>query len=457
MSVKKNGVYKTQAIDLSGDGQGICKVDNFTIFAEGLIPGDTAEVKIIKTNKTYGYAKVVKITEPSKDRIRANCGVFNKCGGCSLLHMNYNAQLKHKQKIVKDCLERIGGFKNTDKITEDIAGMDSPFNYRNKAQFPVKRNALHNYADIGFFAKRTHDVINLESCGISHEINEEIIKIFRDFINRNIARIPPYDEKNHTGLLRHIFTRVAFATGQIMVCIVINGDDIKNCGELITALKNIKGMTSIMLNINKNKSNVILGKTFKNLWGENYIIDFLCGKKFKISADSFYQVNPVQTEKLYLKALEFSGAGKDSICADAYCGIGTISLIFAPYVKKIYGVEVNTQAVDDAKENAKLNNIENAEFTAGKSEEVIPQIISGGVNIDLIILDPPRKGCDIKLINGIIESGIRKIIYISCSPATLARDLKLLTDKTGYELIKVGSFDMFPHTMHVEAIALIQL
>ena len=455
MIIKKNETYKTEITDLSSDGQGIGKIEGFTVFVEGTIPGDFAEIKIIKTNKTYGYGKLLKIISPSVDRITSKCSVSKKCGGCALQNMDYDAQLKHKRKVVKDCFERIGGFKNADGIIEETVGMDNPYNYRNKAQFPVKINDLRNCADIGFFSKRTHDIVNLESCVISHESNDEIISIFRKFIDKNIKKYPPYDEVNHTGLIRHIFTRVGFHTGEIMICIVINGDNLHGCDELINNLSGINGMTSIMFNINKNKTNVILGDKNKILWGKDYITDYIGDKKFKISVNSFYQINPIQTEKLYKKALEFAEVNKNDVCIDAYCGIGTISIMFAPHVKKIYGVEVIPQAIADAVENAKINNIKNAVFIAGKSEEVIPKIINGGENIDLIIVDPPRKGCDIKLIESIIKSKIKKMVYISCDPATLSRDLKLLTNEA-YKLKKARPFDMFPHTMHVETIALLE-
>ena len=455
MIVKKNGIYQTEIIDLSSDGQGIGKVDGFTVFVEGTIPGDVAEIKIIKTNKTYGYGKIIKIISPSIDRIKAKCGIAKKCGGCSLQYMDYNAQLKQKQKIVSDCLERIGGVKNIVEITEEIIGMDNPYNYRNKAQFPVKKNASQNIADIGFFVKRSHDIINLDTCDISHKINDEIINIFREFINRNIKKFPPYNEENHTGLIRHIFTRTGFYSGEIMVCVVVNGDGLPESNELIKKLSKINGMTSIMLNINKEKTNVVLGHKNKILWGKDFITDYINDKKFKISVNSFYQINPVQTEKLYAKAIEFAEVNKNDVCIDAYCGIGTISIMLASHVKKVYGVEIVPQAIFDAVENAELNNIKNVEFITGKSEEIIPELIKNGENIDVIIVDPPRKGCDIKLIESIIESKIKKLVYISCDPATLSRDVKLLT-QGAYELKKIQPVDMFPHTMHVETVALLQ-
>ena len=454
MIIRKNEIYKTEIIDLSSDGQGIGKVDNFTVFIEKTIPGDIVEIKILKTNKTYGYGKLIKIITSSVNRTTAKCEVFDKCGGCSLQYMDYETQLKHKKKIVADCLERIGGFKNINNIIDQTIGMDNPYNYRNKAQFPVKENPLHNSIDIGFFSKRSHDIINLESCNISHQINDKIINIFKNFINKNIEKFPSYDEITHTGLIRHVFTRVGFFTGEIMVCIIINGDYFPNCKELIAELSKINGMTSIMININKNKTNVIFGDKNINLWGQEYITDYINDKKFIISVNSFYQINPVQTQKLYNKVIEFAEVNENDICIDAYCGIGTISVIIAPYIKKVYGIEIIPQAVNDAIENAKINDIKNVEFITGKSEEIIPDLIKSGEKIDLLIVDPPRKGCDIKLIDCIINSKIKKLIYISCDPATLSRDLKLLTQEA-YELKKVQPVDMFPHTMHVETVALL--
>ena len=402
---------------------------------------------------------MVKIISPSENRVKPQCAVFKNCGGCELQNMDYAAQLKYKKLIVINCLEKIGGRKNASELTADTIGMDIPYHYRNKAQFPVSYDKKTNKVNIGFFSKRTHNITDIESCNISHHANDEIIGIFRKFFGsaKNKQSLA-YDETAHTGLIRHIFTRTSVNTGEIMVCIVINGDNLpndSNCNKLTEGLKQINRISGIILNINKEKTNVILGKTNKILWGSDYITDYIGGKKFKISAGSFYQINPVQTEKLYKKALEFAEAGKDDVCIDAYCGIGTISVMFAPFVKKIYGVEIVPQAVSDAAENAGINGITNAEFISGKSEEIVPELLETDKNINLIILDPPRKGCDINLINKISEAEIKKIIYISCDPATLSRDVNILC-KNGYEVKKVQPVDMFPHTMHVEAVAAIQ-
>ena len=459
MVVQKNKVYKTKIEDLAADGQGIGKVEGFALFAEGVIPGDTAEIKIIKANKSHAYGKLVRITEPSVHRVEPGCAFFETCGGCALLCMDYAAQLAHKTKTVAACLERIGGFENAAGTVREIIGMGDPYHYRNKAQFPVKKNALRKSADIGFYSKRSHDITNIDNCAVLHGANDGILHIFKNFLDKNMDKFPPYDEMGHTGLIRHIFTRVGFSSGEIMVCIVTNGDDLPKGRELrglIDELSEIGGMAGIVQNVNKNKTNVILGDKTRALWGRPYITDYIGDKKFKISANSFYQVNPVQTKKLYDIIVEYAGLDGDMVCADAYCGIGTIALMLAPYAKKVYGVEIVAQAVADAAENAKINGIPNATFLTGKSEEVIPELISGGEIIDLVVLDPPRKGCDARLLESLVGARIPKLVYVSCDPATLARDLKLLTE-TAYALVSVQPVDMFPHTMHTESVALLAL
>lgn len=446
MIVKKNGIYQTKIEDLSSDGRGIGRIEGLAVFAAGVIPGDTAEIKITETKKNYACGKLVEITEPSIHRVPPKCAFFKNCGGCALLCMDYAAQLKQKTKMVKNCLERIGGFKNAGEITKQIIGMENPYNYRNKARFHVKKIAFHEGASIGFYSAKSHDIADLDSCAVLDAKNDKIIDIFKKFINKNIEKFPPYDEMTGKGLLQSIFTRVGFHSGEIMACIKINGNDFPDCGELTGELAGVEGMTSIVLCNGGNKT--------KTLWGKSYITDYITDKKFKISADSFYQINPAQTEVLYKEIQKYAALDKSMVCADAYCGIGTITVMLAPLVKKIYGVEIIEQAVSDAVENAKINNIKNAEFIAGKSEEVIPKLIAGVENIDLLVVDPPRGGCDIKLIESLLKSTIQKLIYVSCDPATLARDLKLLTE-TAYELVTVQPVDMFPHTTHVETVVLL--
>ena len=448
MIIQKHGIYKTKTEDLSSDGCGIGKIDGLAVFAEGVIPGDTAEIEITSLKRNYACGKLARITEPSVHRVNPKCAFFENCGGCALLCMDYAAQLKQKTKMVKNCLERIGGFKNAGEITKEIIGMENPYNYRNKALFHVKKNAFHGDVSIGFYSTKSHDVTDMDSCAVLDKKNDKIIDIFKKFINKNMEKFPPYDETARKGLIQSILTRVGFYTGEIMVCVTINGDDLRDCGELTGELSDVEGMTSIVLCNDKTKT--------KTLWGKPYIEDYTADKKFKISAGSFYQVNPAQTKNLYEKILEYAALDKSAVCADAYCGIGAITLMLAPRAKKVYGVEIQKQAVSDAVENARINNITNASFIIGRSEEIIPELISeGGENIDLIVVDPPRKGCDIKLVESLVKSKIPKLIYVSCDPATLARDLRLLT-KTAYELTAVQPIDMFPHTMHVETVVLLQ-
>ena len=461
--------YTVKIRDLTTDGAGIGKIvdsdadNDIAMFVDGALPGDLCEVKMIKMaqSKNYAYGELIKIIEPSPDRVKPMCQAFEKCGGCALQSLSYEAQLRLKHKIVADCIERIGGVK--DAQIHDTVGMDIPYNYRNKAQFPVKRNRRNpNKIDIGFYSRRTHEVINVTSCVISHESTAQIIKIFKDWLAQNNVNDIIYDEVSHSGLIRHIFVRNGFKTGEIMVCIVVNSHESEINKQLevlfeplVRELRKIESLTGVILNINSKQTNVILGKTNKVLYGRDYIYDYLGDKKFKISLASFYQINPTQTEKLYAKALEFAEVSQNDVCIDAYCGIGTIALTVAPFVKKVYGIESVGQAVLDAQENAKINNITNAEFIKGKSEHIIPELIEREA-IDLIIVDPPRKGCDIKLIEAIIAAKIRKVVYISCNPATLARDIKILVSG-GYKLREVQPIDCFPHTMHVESVAVLEL
>ena len=453
----KNKTFTVKITDLTNDGAGIGRIEelnNLAVFTDGALPGDICEIKIKKANKNYAYGELIKLIEPSADRIKPVCRVSEKCGGCALQSLSYKAQLKLKRGIVINCLERIGGIKNA--RVHEIIGMDEPYNYRNKAQLPVKKNKRDpNKTDIGFYSRRTHDVINIYSCAITFGEIKEIMQVFRDYFEKNKNIV--YDESKHTGIIRHIFIRSGYKTGEIIVCITANLKQNENLPDdisLINGFKKIAGLAGIILNINNERTNVILGKTNKILYGRGYIFDYIMDKKFKISVNSFYQVNPAQTEKLYAGALELAQVSKDFTCIDAYCGIGTIALIFAPFVKKVYGVEIIEQAVADARENAEINNITNAEFIEGKSEQIIPELVKLE-KIDLIIFDPPRKGCDIKLLEAVISAEIKNLIYISCDPATLARDIKILT-AGGYKLHGVQPVDMFPHTMHVEAIVLMQ-
>lgn len=446
--IAKNQHYTMKVDDIGSGGEGIGKINSFTIFVEGAIPGDEIEVRVIKVKKTYGYGKLIKILEPSPKRVQAKCPHAEKCGGCQLQHFDYQAQLDLKTKKVRDALERIG--KLTDISVLPTIGMEEPFHYRNKAQFPV--GSKDGRLQIGFYAPRSHDIIDIPKCYIQHDINDRIVEIVRAFITD--YELQPYDEEMHTGMIRHVLTRVAFHTKEIMVCIIINGKKLPHRDKLIEKLTQIPHMTSIVVNHNTQKTNVILGDTIDVLWGQGYITDYIGEIRFEISPLSFFQVNPMQTKVLYEKALEYAGLTRVETVWDAYCGIGTISLFLAQGAKKVYGVEIVEAAIQDARRNAAINGIDNVEFFVGKAEEVIPrEYYKNGVKADVMVVDPPRKGCDEALLKTMVEMAPERIVYVSCDPGTLARDLKVLDGK-GYKVVEVQPVDMFPHTGHVETVIL---
>lgn len=452
MDLKKNDIVKVTIEDIGSEGEGIGKVDGFPLFIKDATIGDVIEAKVIKVKKSYGYARVENILTPSKDRVELKCPVARQCGGCSIQHLSYEKQLEYKQNKVKNCLERIGGFLGIEEKMEPILGMEEPWYYRNKAQFPV---GLGKDGSIitGFYAGRTHSIIDNTHCYIQAKINEEILEIIKEFLMEN--KIEPYNEETHTGLVRHILTRVGFATGEIMVCIILNGTKLPNAEQLIERLTKIDGMTSISINVNQEKTNKILGKKVKTLWGKDTITDYIGDVKYQISPLSFYQVNPIQTKVLYGKALEYADLKGEETVWDLYCGIGTISLFLAQKAKKVYGVEIIPEAIEDAKKNAQLNHMENVEFFVGKAEDVLPeQYEKNKVYAEVIVVDPPRKGCDETLLNTMIAMSPKRIVYVSCDPATLARDLKVLCGN-GYEIEKVQVVDQFAHTAHVETVVLL--
>ncbi len=446
--VIKNENYKIIIDDLGSRGEGIGKIEGFTVFVEGGIPGDILNILIVKVKKNYAYGKLMEIITPSKNRITPTCKYYKRCGGCQIQHIDYKEQLNIKRKIVLDNLERIGGIKGV-SVSETI-GMDYPYYYRNKAQFPVKKGK--NGIDIGFYSLRSHDIVDIECCEIQHKNNEKVLKIVKDFINK--YNISVYDEVCHKGLIRHVLTKTGFTTNDFMVCIIINGKSLPKSEFLVKELKKIDGLKSVILNINTEKTNVILGERCKTIYGNPYITDYIGDIKFEISALSFFQVNPVQTYKLYSKVVEFAEFTGNENVLDIYCGLGSISLFIAKYVKSVFGVEIVEQAIEDAKRNAKLNNIQNAKFKAGKAEEVIPEIYEEGFTADIVILDPPRKGCEKNVIQTVVNMKPKKIVYVSCDPSTLARDLKDFL-QCGYRLENVQPVDMFPSTVHVETIVLL--
>ena len=447
--VKKNDQLVVTIEDIGTNGEGIGKHEGYTLFIKDTTIGDRALVKVMKVGKSYGYARLVSIVETSSYRVKPRCLIADKCGGCQIMHMDYAKQLEYKEDKVRNGLERIGGFKNI--LMEPICGMEEPYYYRNKSQFPVGRDKDGKVL-IGFYAGRTHSIIDTEHCYISAEVNILIIKVIRSFIGE--YKIEPYDEEKHTGLLRHIMTRVGYTSGEVMVCLVLNGKDIPHKEELVERLIKIPGMKSICINVNRSKTNAILGEKIIKVWGEPYITDSIGPVKYRISPLSFFQVNPIQTEKLYSIALDYADLHGDEVVWDLYCGIGTISLFLAQKAKQVYGVEIIPQAIEDAKTNAKINNINNAEFYVGAAEDVLPsKYKEDNIKADVIVVDPPRKGCDESLLETILEMAPERIVYVSCDPATLARDLKYLCESK-YELKKVRAVDQFGHSVHVESVAL---
>lgn len=448
--LKKNDQVEIEIEDIGSEGEGIGRYEGYTLFVKDTVMGDKALVQVMKTGKTYGYARLVKLVKPSEFRVEPKCPIAARCGGCQLQHVDYQKQLEYKANKVRNCLTRIGGF--SDVAMEPICGMEKPYYYRNKSQFPVGRNKDGSVA-IGFYAGRTHAIIDTDHCYIGAGVNDDILKFMRSFIGK--YKIEPYDENTQKGLLRHILIRVGFSTGEVMVCLVVNGASLPHGEELIEGLKKIQGMKSICLNVNKEKTNVILGNRIIPLWGEPYITDQIGKISYRISPLSFYQVNPVQTKKLYDIALEYADLHGDETVWDLYCGIGTISLFLARKARKVYGVEIIPRAIEDARTNAKINGIKNAEFYVGAAEEVLPKAYKEeNIHADVIVVDPPRKGCDQSLLDTILAMAPKRVVYVSCDPATLARDLKILCEKD-YELVKVRAVDQFGHSVHVETVSLI--
>ena len=450
--VKKNDEYIVTIEDMGSEGEGVGKIDGYTVFVKDALPGEEARIKITKAGKNFGYGRLMEVITPSEYRVEPKCPIARKCGGCQIQEMSYEAQLAFKEKKVQNNLERIGKISPSEYEMCTIIGMDEPYNYRNKAQYPVGLDKDGNIV-MGFYAGRTHSIIPCEDCAIGDKINSQILAIVKSHMEE--YKIQPYNEETHKGVVRHILIRRGFTTNQCMVCIIINGSELKGSMKLVESLKDIEGMTSISMNINKEKTNVIMGKTVVDLYGEGYIEDYIGDVKFRISPLSFYQVNPVQTKELYGKALEFAGLTGEETVWDMYCGVGTISLFLAKAARKVYGVEIVPEAIEDARKNAKINNIENAEFFVGKAEEVVPKMYREyGLGADVVVVDPPRKGCDEKLLETMISMSPEKIVYVSCDSATLARDLEYLKAH-GYGVKKVQPVDMFPHSVHVETVVLL--
>lgn len=450
--MEKNQEFTVSIEDMSEDGAGIGKLDGYIWFIKDAVIGDVVRARAMKMKKNYGFARLMEILTPSAARVEPRCPVARQCGGCQLQAMSYEEQLKFKERKVKNHLLRIGKFREDEIHMLPIMGMEEPWRYRNKAQFPFGMDKNGNIV-AGFYAGRTHDIIECEDCLLGVEENKDILDIIKGFMRDHNIR--PYDETAHKGLVRHALIRKGFHSGELMVCLVINGKDIPLKEQLVEELCRIKGMTSISYSINQEKTNVIMGKEIVNLYGPGYITDNIGNVTYQISPLSFYQVNPVQTEKLYGTALEYAGLTGSETVWDLYCGIGTISLFLAQNAKKVYGVEIVPQAIEDARRNAALNHITNAEFFTGKAEEVLPeQYAKNKVYADVIVVDPPRKGCDQVCLDTILKMAPKRVVYVSCDSSTLARDLRYLADG-GYEVEKVRCCDMFGQSCHVETVCLL--
>lgn len=468
---QKNDVLEIEITDQGTNGEGIGKTEGYALFVKDTVMGDVVRVKIMKVKKNYGFAKLLEIITPSPYRVAPLCPKASSCGGCQLQAMNYQQQLRFKQDKVYNNIRRIGGI--TDFEMKPIMGMEElciagkeengPFHYRNKAQFPVGVNRDGEIVS-GFYAGRTHSIVEMEACALGmksasgEDVNGQVMRKIKTFMKR--WNIKPYDEKSHTGVVRHVLIRMGAKTNQIMVCVVINSGQLPHAQELVEELLTIPGMHDISLNINREKSNVILGRKIIKLYGAGYIEDYIGDVKFRISPLSFFQVNPTQTEKLYGKVLEYAKlTGKETVW-DLYCGIGSISLFLARSAKKVMGVEIVPEAVRDAEINARINGMENVRFLTGAAEDVVPEYFEqhqGEAECapDVIVVDPPRKGCDQALLKTMVEMAPKRMVYVSCDSATLARDLKWL-DEHGYRLMEVTPCDMFGQTVHVECVTLLQ-
>lgn len=459
--MQKNDVAVVEITDIGVGGEGIGKIDGYTLFVKDAVIGDKAEVKVMKAKKNYGYARLMRVVNPSPYRVEPRCRFARQCGGCQIQEMSYSRQLAFKEQKVRSSLEHIGGFspKLLDGISEPAVGMDHPFGYRNKAQFPFGTDK-EGRPITGFYAGRTHDIIANTDCALGVPVNQEILEIILKFMKKH--HIASYDEKTGLGLVRHVLIRYGFTTQEIIVCIVINGKSLPNAEDLVKSLICVPGMTGITISVNTRRTNVIMGDSCEVLWGQGYITDYIGKIRYQISPLSFYQVNPIQTEKLYSLAMEYADLKGGETVWDLYCGIGTISLFLAQKAGQVYGVEIVPQAIEDARKNARLNGIENAAFFVGKAEEILPDYYDryekehGGerARADVIVVDPPRKGCDEALLDTIVKMRPEKVVYVSCDCATLARDLKILCGN-GYELKRVCPVDQFPMTVHVETVCLL--
>lgn len=493
--MEKNEIYRVIIEDMSEEGLGIGHAEGMVVFVKDTVVGDTADIRIVKVKKSYAFGRVEEIIVPSADRVSPECPVASRCGGCTLQHISYEKELEIKRNRVISSLERIGEIDHAEKYLEDIIGMDDPVRYRNKMQFPVGRRggdtvsggrkdnfdafSCRTTTVLGFYAGRTHSLIPVEDCYIGHRINKYIIAAFTKWADKH--RISVYNERTGEGCLRHVVTRVGYRTGELMVCIVASSRRVPELDDLVLMLfqkihkyntdnatreeDKIK-LKSVVLNINSKNTNRILGDKTVVINGQDYITDYIGDIKFQIGVQSFYQVNPVQTRRIYDKVLEYANLTGNETVWDMYSGIGTISLHLSDHARRVYGVEVVPQAIEDAEKNAEINNISNVEFFVGKAEEIVPDWFNGRIGeydastsrlekgVDVVCVDPPRKGCDEKLLSTIVDMKPRNIIYVSCNPGTLARDLKYLIGN-GFKLEKYSIYDQFSRSMHTEVVTLL--
>ncbi len=457
---EKNELFQVRIVDMSDTGEGIGKADGFTWFVKDAIIGDLVEAKVMKVKKSYGFARLMRVLEPSPNRVTPRCPVARSCGGCQLQAMSYAEQLRFKENKVKNNLLRIGGV-DCEECLEPIIGMENPWRYRNKAQFPFGRNK-EGKVITGFYAGRTHTIIENEDCLLGVPENARILACIRSHMEE--FGIAPYEEETHRGLVRHVLIRKGFKSGQILVCLVLNGEikELRSSDILVKQLLKLfddsagEKITTVVCSINRERTNVILGTEIVNLYGSGSIVDDIGGICYRLSPLSFYQVNPVQTERLYETALEYAGLTGVETVWDLYCGIGTISLFLAQRAQKVCGVEIVPQAIEDARANAALNGITNVEFFVGEAEQVLPeQYEKNNIRADVVVVDPPRKGCDERCLDTIVRMAPKRVVYVSCDSATLARDLRYLCDR-GYEVRRVRCCDMFCGTVHVEVACCLQ-
>ncbi len=456
--VAVHDIVTADVVGLAHEGEGVGRVKGFTLFIPGALPGERVRARVSEVKKQFGRADLLTVEQASPDRAAPPCPIYEACGGCQLQHMRYDAQLVWKRKMVVDALERIGKLQVASSAesggqgvaVHDVIGMDEPWRYRNKAQVPIGFDVEEGGLVGGFYAIGSHRIIDMDACLIQHERNDSAVRRVKE-IARELG-IEAYDEKSHTGLLRHVVVKTSFSTGEVMLVLVTTERGIPKQNELVRRIvESVPETVSIMQNVNEERTRAVFGRETETLWGRDVIFDSIGGIRFAISARSFYQVNPKQTEVLYRTALDYAALTGEETVIDAYCGIGTISLFLAQRARHVYGVELVRDAVEDARANAALNGIENADFTVGRAEAVIPAWRAEGIAADVIVVDPPRKGCDAALLDTLFAMQPKRIVYVSCNPSTLARDLRILEDG-GFRTVEVQPVDMFPHTVHVECV-----